>query len=111
MNSILIVVAMITTLSFVFWYDHRKERKVGQSTKQDRQKAFLCFFLSLLTLLIVFYFSVAAYVVILFISAIVYQVIGIGSTEHGWYRQVRDGDFVGFLVSIPVCWYIYEIQT
>jgi uncharacterized iron-regulated membrane protein len=111
MNPILITFALIAALSFVFWYNRKKECQVGKPTKSDKQKAFLVFCLSLLSLLAAFYFSVAAYIVIVVLSAVVYQVIGIGSTEHGLYRQIRDGYFVAFVISLPICWYIYEKQT
>tara|TARA_R110002167_G_scaffold81681_1_gene223448 strand:+ start:779 stop:1114 length:336 start_codon:yes stop_codon:yes gene_type:complete len=111
MAPILITISLIAVLSLVFWYNRRKEQQLGKPTEIDKRKSLLVFSLSLLVLLVTFYVAVSVYVVIVVISAIIYQVIGIGSTEHGWYRQIRDGYFVGFIVSIPICWYMYELQT
>ena len=68
------------------------------------------FLIIALLLIAVAYFSMPAYILLSVVLYIVFQLMGFGADKSGWYKQVRDGGFIGWLISIPFCLVIVYLQ-
>jgi len=93
---------VILLVAFAWWREKRDIKVNGKATKADRKKESLIAFITAAILVLVALFSAMSYVAACIVLWVVYQVIGIGGGKHGWYRQLRDGCFLGWVLSLPV---------
>jgi hypothetical protein len=61
-------------------------------------------------LIVVAYFSIPAYVLSSVVLYVLFQIMGLGRRQSGWVRQIRDGGFIGWLISLPVCLVVVYFQ-
>jgi hypothetical protein len=103
---------VILLIAFVWWREKRDIKVNGKPSKVDRKKESTIALITAAVLILVAWVSAMSYVIVCIVLWVIYQVIGIGGGKHGWYRQLRDGCFMGWVFSVPVgIFYVLQSQT
>jgi len=96
------LILFLLLVAFIWWRQKCDRKRYGAPTREDRYKTIVIALCCLFILLGLAYWGKGQYTIASIMVVIFYQVAGVGAGRHGWYRQSKDGLFLGWVASLPL---------
>ncbi|MFT7674230.1 MAG: hypothetical protein ACI845_002647 [Gammaproteobacteria bacterium] len=101
---------LIMILAFACWLTRVDEKKYGKPKVMDYLLVLTFGSLWLSVFIAVFTLSPVVYTVTMFVIFALTQIISVGEGKRGLWRQIKDGCFLAWIASIPVCFMVWVIK-
>lgn len=108
MESFFGILFFIFLIGLGIWSHKRDIAKYGPITKRDRRNTLLSLFSAFVFCVVLFKLSVSSFLIASLMLYVLFHFASFGEGKRGLFRQIRDGVFVGWVASLPVCIVIWR---
>ncbi len=101
------LLTLLLVLLFALWKQRMDIRLYGRPDRSERRWSYFFVVIATPVFIGLFLLSSQLYLLISLLLFAACYVIGFGTGAHGRYRQIRDGAFIGWIISLPICFALW----